>query len=373
MVTPPTHPQIKTSNSKHLPISYFRFILLTVFFFLLVIFSFQGIEADVISLNSGGSTNLSVGVDKYVEGFFFGGVCGDGIIDSGIGEQCDDGNTDGGDGCSSTCQTEVAPPSGGGGGAGGGGGGVSANIFVTPTVFNINLAINTNTERTIRVTNLGASQIVVGVSQQNLSNMVILGNNSLIIPAGAAVELNVIFVASDETGIFTGKILIGGKEVLVVLNVQTELLLFDSNIVVLNDNSAVPQGEELKTLVTLIPLGDPSRLDVTLNFIVKDFRNKVYLTKSETLLVNRQVELVRNFDTGTLPLGDYVIGLELVYPNGVAPSSAYFKVTQPAATGIFGKIVLFLIILILLILILIIILLILRRRRKKKEEERGNA
>jgi len=38
-----------------------------------------------------------------------GGVCGDGTVDT--GEQCDDGNTVAGDGCSATCQTEqVATP-----------------------------------------------------------------------------------------------------------------------------------------------------------------------------------------------------------------------------------------------------------------------
>ncbi|MCC6848803.1 MAG: hypothetical protein IT294_09900 [Deltaproteobacteria bacterium] len=33
-------------------------------------------------------------------------LCGDGDIDGSCGEQCDDGNTDGGDGCSATCQIE---------------------------------------------------------------------------------------------------------------------------------------------------------------------------------------------------------------------------------------------------------------------------
>jgi cysteine-rich repeat protein len=33
-------------------------------------------------------------------------LCGDGDVDASCGEQCDDGNTVGGDGCSATCQTE---------------------------------------------------------------------------------------------------------------------------------------------------------------------------------------------------------------------------------------------------------------------------
>ena len=44
--------------------------------------------------------------------------CGDGTVQSGFGEECDDGNRTSGDGCSSSCQTEAAPPPSGGGGGG---------------------------------------------------------------------------------------------------------------------------------------------------------------------------------------------------------------------------------------------------------------
>ena len=348
------------------------FFLLTISLFSIIIFT-QNVSADVISLNSGGGTELVVTSDRYLEGFFFGipqgAVCGNGILETGIGEQCDDGNVVSGDGCSITCQTEVV--GGGGGGSGGGGGGITpTNILVTPTELNLNLAIDTTTQQTITVQNLGMTTLVIGVSQQNLGNHVILTNTSLLIPAGGTVDLNVVFVALSEPGIFTGKIFIGGHEVLVSLNVQTQLLLFDSNIVVLNKGLEVTQGGELNTLVTLIPLGDPSRLDVTLNFMIKDYTNKVYLTKSETLLIDKLTELRRNFDTGLLEPGDYVVGLELVYPNGVAPSSAHFRIVEKTPISLFGKVILFLIIMILVIAIFIIIIL-LWRRRKKKEEERG--
>jgi cysteine-rich repeat protein len=37
-------------------------------------------------------------------------TCGNGVLESGCDEQCDDGNTTNGDGCSATCQTEPACP-----------------------------------------------------------------------------------------------------------------------------------------------------------------------------------------------------------------------------------------------------------------------
>ncbi len=49
--------------------------------------------------------------------------CGDGILQTEYGEECDDGNNVSGDGCDSNCKTEAPPPpSGGGGGAYLGGG-----------------------------------------------------------------------------------------------------------------------------------------------------------------------------------------------------------------------------------------------------------
>lgn len=365
-----SHPKSNNNNNTSHPF-YLRQFLLTTFFILLSLLSIQTINADIISLNSGGSTEIVVNSDRYIEGFFFGlnPICGNGVTES--GEQCDDGNVVNSDGCSSTCQTET--PGGGGDTGGGGGGGDEVilppvNILVTPTEFNINLAIDTTTPKTISVTNLGTSTINVVVSQQSLGNHIILGSTSLTIPTGETVDLDVVFVALSEPGVFAGKIIIGGHEILVSLNVKTKLLLFDSNIVVLNPDITVVQGGSLRTLVTLIPLGDPERLDVTLNFAVKDYTNKVYLTKSETILVDKLTELRRNFDTGLLSPGDYVISLELVYPNGVAPSSAHFRVVEKSAPNIFGRIILFLIIMIVVISIFIIIILIWRRRKKKKEE-----
>ena len=285
-----------------------------------------------------------------------------GIWDDGCGGTLDCGTCASGYTCTAgTCVADVTPN----------GNGVAppvANIALNPTEFNIDMEINTNVERVIKVTNLGTSTITVSVTQQNLDNKIILGNTSLTISAGQTVELDVIFVAPGEPGIYTGKIIIGGKVVLVTLNVKTKLLLFDSNIVVLNEDYKVRRGEQLKTLVTLIPMGDPTRLDVTLNFVIKNYANRVYLTKSETLLVEEQVQLRRNFDTGALPIGDYVVGLELVYPGGVAPSSAHFIVVERAISTILGRIILFLIILILIIAIIIIILLIIRKIKEKREQ-----
>ena len=109
---------------------------------------------------------------------------------------------------------------------------------------------------------------------------------------------------------------------------------------------------------------------MTLDYTIRDYAGKVYLTQRETLLVEDRINFDRNFGTGSLPIGRYVVGLELRYPNGVAPSSAHFEVVTRAPIT-FGGIVLWLIMLIIILGIIIIIIVI--YKRKKKEEENTNS
>jgi len=318
-------------------------ILLILFFTLTISFS-QVTSADVISLNSGGGDEFVLTPDKYIEGFFFG-------AEEEPYEEPEEEEEEGG----------------------GGDGTTTISILVEPTRFDEYLLVNKAVSRVIRVTNLGTSNsVTVDVSQQNLDGIVTLGVTSLTIEPGQTVELGIFFEAPGEPDVYTGKILIGDKEVLVTLNVREGILLFDSNIAVLNENFEVPQEEILRTLVTLIPTGDPARLDITLEFTIKDYTGEVYLTKSETLLIEEKMELKRNFDIGNLPLGEYVVALELIYPNGVAPSSAHFKVIERPPVIILGKIVLFLIILIFLVAIAIIIILIVKKLRERRKQSQIN-
>jgi len=345
-----------------------------IFIILFFAFFMQFVNADIISINSGGDEEIVVNPDTYIEGFFSGdvqvlSVCGNSILETPY-EECDDGNTVSGDGCSSTCTSEA----GEGEGEGGGGttGGIS--LSVEPTEINMNLAVNTNREQIISITNTGTRTATISFSQQNLTNMVLLPEGSIQVASGETKEVNVVFIALSETGIFTGKLFVGGKVIYVSLNIKTKLLLFDSNIIVLNEDYLVPQGDKLRTSVTLIPLGEKERIDVTLNYVIKDYEDRTYLTRTETVLIENQVNFKRNFDTGILPKGQYIIGLELIYPNGVAPSSAHFEVTEKPST-LFGKIVFFLINAILIVLILIILLIVSRMikqiRRNKRFEKEG--
>ncbi len=68
---------------------------------------------------------------------FFGPYCGDGILQSPQGEECDDGNNDDGDFCSAICKIEPAGSGGGGSSGGGSGGGGGRDRELPDTQVNI--------------------------------------------------------------------------------------------------------------------------------------------------------------------------------------------------------------------------------------------
>lgn len=138
-------------------LNYILFFLRSIFLLalaLLIIFYF--ISNAVLAANNQATTTVTVSIcgNSMVEGSeqcdvpgqtgeysttkdgrqcsvscFWGPYCGDGIMQTIYGEECDDGNNESGDFCSATCRIEPAGHSGGGGSGGSGrSGGGSVNL-----------------------------------------------------------------------------------------------------------------------------------------------------------------------------------------------------------------------------------------------------
>lgn len=332
--------------------------ILTLILFLLFL---NFIRADIINPNPGGGINPIGGLGNP-------NSCAVLYTCSGLGYNCgtwDDGCgtalTCGTCGSGFTCSSGTCVSSGGGGAGGvGGGGGVGIpgnatfNIQISPNSFSLKLAINTNKQEFITISNKGTKKQILSINQSGLDNKIILTNTSVSINPGETKQLEIIFVASNQTGIYTGTITIGSFAIPVTLDVKTKLLLFDSNILVLNKNYQVSKQEKLRTKVTLVPMGDKERLDVRLNYAIKDYSGKVYITQSETVMAENRVDFRKDFDIGGLPLGKYIVSLELIYPGGVAPSSSHFEIVERTPVSILGDIMYYLILMIIVISIIMV-------------------
>lgn len=321
----------------------FRLALVIVLALFALAFIYKMTGADIVSVNSGGTSNITITPSGITEGFF---------TNPGFPEAVPPGG-------GGIIPTPVPIP----------GGGIipTSNLSVIPGVFNLTMLSNTNILQVVSVKNIGSTFITISVTQSNLTDLVILGNTSLTLAPGQIANLNLIFVAPNATGIYQGTIHIGDRVIPVSLNVIKQFILFDSNIVVLNKNYRVPKGELLQTAVTMIPMGDNVRMDVNLNYTIRNVNGTVYNSRLETVLVTSQQTLLRNFGTGNLPFGNYTIDLQLIYPYGVAPSNAHFEVVS-SVRSLFSVIAYWILIIATIIAILIIILIIIRTVRRLRRE-----
>lgn len=326
---------------------------------------------DLVSVNAGGDLQLCIdsgGFEEcFVGGDYFcvpasclslGYECG--TVSDGCGTILNCGSCSSGFSCvSGTCVSDEE----GGGGAGGEETPTSI-ISVSPKSISLIMLNGTYTERTITVTNTGTAIQTIYISENDPDKIIGFENSSLTLSSGETKSFNIIILSPIVEGNYSATINVGTQKVSVNVVSKSKILLFDSNIVILNSNYRVMQSNLLKTKVELTPMGDKERMDVTLNYVISDTAGKVYLTQSETLLIDDKITVYRNFETGMLPLGNYIVGLELIYPNGRAPSSARFEVIENTPGNIILIIPFVLIIGILIDIILIVLVLMKINKRK---------
>lgn len=237
------------------------------------------------------------------------------------------------------------------------------NLVITPEILSIPVIMNTVKTSKIELYNKGDFDINVKIDVKGLEDILIIKkeDKSFKLVAGERKNIEIKIAAPSAPGIYTGKLIINGQEVLITLNVNTKELLFDAKIIIPDELKIINKGDKLKTKITLIPLCEAG-LDVTLKYTISDFSGKIFLTESETIKVNENLTFTKEFATNNLPAGDYILGLQVLYEKNVATTSAKFKVIEK---GLFSLTNYRFVLLIAGIFILILIILIVLTQRKR--------
>jgi len=290
---------------------------------------------------------------------------------------CGDGNCDSDESCSSCsvdcgiCPVSPVSPSGGSGGGGGGGAGVVAPItkfIVSPQMLDKTIALNKIESGEIVITNKGDDG-TFEISVETIENIIEIDKESIEIKGDEEKKVGLRFIAPEETGMYAGKIIVSSgdmrKEILVTINVKTEKSLFDVNIIIPSELKDLEPGKNINAQINLIQMGVREKMDVTLNYVIKDFVGKTYLSESETLAVTDQKSFIKEFETRNLPINNYVVGVELIYPDGVAVSSSHFKVSEKYDVEN-NQLILIGIIVVLIVILTTMIFLIQRYKKAKK-------
>lgn len=131
----------------------------------------DGEECDV--LGETGAYSTTIAGRQCTPSCVFGPYCGDGILQVQFGEECDDGNNDDGDFCSSQCTIEPAGSGGGGSSGGGSGGGGSSRdlgdteISIVGRAYpgrTVNILLDTRTVGSVRAGTDGRFEFTTSAS-----------------------------------------------------------------------------------------------------------------------------------------------------------------------------------------------------------------
>ncbi len=244
-----------------------------------------------------------------------------------------------------TSAPSPAPSAGAAGAGAGGGGGAPFPVFEEEKVkeFSLStisikeqLALGIAKTRTITIKNTGKDSLSFNLNVVTVNDFVFLSDTSFSLNAGEekTIEANII---GKKLGSYFGDIEITAdgikKTITVIVEVESEQVLFDAKIDIPSAYKEVQAGDDLKAQITLLNVGPPRKVDVTTTYIIKDKLGNIVYEGSETFAVEKQTSFVKSFKIPTnLQPGDYLAIIEVRYADSFAVSSELFRVVPEEET-----------------------------------------
>lgn len=199
---------------------------------------------------------------------------------------------------------------------------------------------------------------------------------------GQAKELTITFSSEDEIvkpGVYIGTLTVTAakkqKKIPVILEVQSQDVLFAVNIDHSPDSKEVVKGEKVTTSVRLFNLYDTKTHEVEVHYAVKGLDNYDILSEKEIIVVGTELVTVK---TITMPkdiaLGYYVLTATTRFNDSIGTSSYLFSVVQnknrPAAGFNINTFALVILVFLLLVVVLVIYTIRERNRQLMQLEKR---
>ena len=302
-------------------------------------------------------------------------TCGNGFCNN--GETCSS--------CPDDCGVCVVPPIAGGGGGGGGGAVKARNFTINPNLIKVTLKQGESKREVLTIENGNrASRTNLSIDSEALKKYIIISEESFFLVAGESKKINVDFFVGEDAPpeTYLGRIIVRSedltKAVNVILEIKEKMALFD--IITKVQNSLVSPGKRVNANIKITNIGDLMDVNVTLYYAIKDFNNSVIIFREETLIVNKELGVIRGLNLSEdIPLGTYAFYSKIVYgKNLTASSSDVFEVVTPSELLIRNLLIVFLIILFFVIVVMIRRLYLARKkyymlpRARKKKSKLGS-
>jgi hypothetical protein len=253
----------------------------------------------------------------------------------------------------------------------------ATGLKAEPESFNIKKTVWIFDRRKIALSNLGSGELEVEVEVVGLEDIISFDDDKFVM--GAREEREFVFDVDvpEKPGIYVGKLIFksASDELIVpfILNAGSEKSLFDIGVDIPDEYRHIDEGDKLKAQITLLQAALQEQMDVTLDYVIKDYDGGIYLKESETVAVFEQKSYLKEFQVQDFEKGTYVLGATVTYSGGVATASSQFTVEK--ASLISGEVDYMMVgILVVLVAVFVFLVILITRYKKgllKRKRKRG--
>ncbi len=238
----------------------------------------------------------------------------------------------------------------GDGGSGGSSGGSGVGIFEGPDVqvpvfpqtsyfdldkeeIKVELKQGETKQEIIRIRNNDNRTLQFLILQERLDEVILIDENSFSLKPGEEKEVILDFIARENNlpDLYLGKIIVesegSSQEIFVSVEVETKKALFDVKATIPWRYKNIKSGQEILSEIELTNLGDVGKVDVSVEYSIRDRDNNVLIKEHEELAVETRVEYEKKFlIPEDIESGDYVFYVAIFYDGEVASSSSWFSI-----------------------------------------------
>lgn len=252
---------------------------------------------------------------------------------------------------SKPAESTTCPSTSGGGGGGGGGGGAAPKTAKAFSDFEISEQLISEElrgdgiiKRAVTIKNTGTNKLELKIDFSGVKDFVItpegVSTLEMKLAPGEESSFDIIVFGSGlkKAGVYSGNIVVNGegieKRVNLVLDYESSEPLFDVEINLPERYSKVFPGDHVYTEIRLFNLKGIGKVDVKVNYSIKDSEGVTISSGSTLLAVQTQASIVRSLSIPSKAKpGNYIFSVEAEYGGIIGTGSEVFEVVEMPPVG----------------------------------------
>ncbi len=244
-------------------------------------------------------------------------------------------------GSSSSTSSSSSGGGGSSGGAGGGGGGevltpVEPGFTLNKNSLKVVLRQGEQKEDSFEIRNTGNTILDISTDLKSLKKFLFSPTQDTLkntLNPAESESVDLVFGADEEMkpDVYSGEISVKSGELEKIINtiieVESAKPLFDVDVQVLPEFKSLYPGDEITIQVSLFNVRGFGRVDVLIEYSIRDFKGNVIAAEEETVAVETQAKFVRQLLVPSdLKPGTYISAVKVTFGDSVGTSSDLFEV-----------------------------------------------